>query len=309
VRALAPKPYRGDVIAAGVVVLTAGVVLAALRLDADGALLAVAAPAAGVVLAMAVLSAPGEAARPYVTILAVGGWILALLALAGLARVLGAADLRGAGTIAWLAAAVASLAGALAVGKGLPALSALGAVSATVGVAAAVIWALDPGDRPGATRWVLLVATLGFGVAAVGWRDHRRRHAVALADAAGIALLGIAATLGVLAPLGVRADVLDPSPGAASWGWEALLLLAAWGLIAYAAVDRERVPGFIGVLALAGFALVAARGDTGLPGWPLLLLVLGAGVLAFGLRPAREVPPEPGSDAPPAPPLSIDSPR
>ena len=308
-RALAPKPYRGDVIAAGVVVLTAGMALAALRLDADGALLALAAPAAAVVLAMAVLSAPGEAARPYVTIIAVGGWLLALLALADLARVLGAADLRGAGTIAWLAAALAALAACLAVGKGLPALSALGAVSATAGVAAAVIWALDPADQPGAARWVLLAATLGFGVAAVGWRDHRRRHAVALADSAGIALLGIAATLGALAPLGVRAGVLEPSPGAAGWGWEALLLLAAWGLIAYAAVDRERVPGFIGVLALAGFALVAARADGGLLGWPLLLLVLGAVAVAFGLRPAREMPPEPGSDAPPAPPLSLDSPR
>jgi hypothetical protein len=306
VRALAPKPYRGDVIAAGVVVLTAGVVLAALRLDADGALLALAAPAAAVILAMTVLSAPGDASRPYVTILAVGGWICALLALADLARVLGAADLRGAGTIAWLGAVLAVLAGALAVGKGLPALSALGAVSATACVAGAVIWALDPADQPGAARRVLLAATLGFGVAAVGWRDHRRRHAVALADSAGIALLGIAATLGTLAPLGVRAAVLEPSPGAAAWGWEALLLLAAWGLIAYAAVDRERVPGFIGVLALAGFALVAARGDHGLGGWPLLLMVLGAGAVAFGLRPAREVPPEPGSDAPPAPPLSID---
>ena len=308
-RALAPKPYRGDVIAAGVVVLTAGVALAALRLRADGALLALAAPAAVVVIAMAVLSAPGEAPRPYVTILAVGGWICALLALADLARVLGAADLRGAGTIAWLAAAVALLAGALAVGKGLPALSALGALSATACVAGAVVWALDPADPAGATRWVLLAATLGFGVAAVGWRDHRRRHAVALADSAGIALLGIAATLGALAPLGVRVEVLDPAPGAAPWGWEALLLLAAWGLIAYAAVDRERVPGFIGVLALAGFALVAARGDSGLLGWPLALLVLGAGAVAFGLRPAREAPPEPGSDAAPAPPLSIDSPR
>jgi hypothetical protein len=306
VRALAPKPYRGDVIAAGVVVLTAGLAVAALRLRADGALLALAGPAALVVLAMAVLSERGEAPRPYVTILAVGGWICALLALADLARVLGAADLRGAGTIAWLGAVLAVLAGGLAVRKGLPALSALGAMSATACVAAAVIWALDPADQPGAARWVLLAATLGFGVAAVGWRDHRRRHAVALADSAGIALLGIAATLGALSPLGARVDVLETSPGAAAWGWEALLLLAAWGLIAYAAVDRERVPGFIGVLALAGFALVAARGDRGLPGWPLLLLVLGAGAVAFGLRPAREVPPEPGSDAPPAPPLSID---
>ena len=172
-----------------------------------------------------------------------------------------------------------------------------------------LISALDPADQPGAARWVLLAATLSFGVAAVGWRDHRRRHAVALADSAGIALLGIAATLGALDPLGVRVDVLDPSPGAAPWGWEALLLLAAWGLIAYAAVDRERVPGFIGVLALAGFALVAARGDSGLLGWPLVLLALGAGAVAFGLRPARETPPEPGSDAPPVPPVFIDSPR
>jgi hypothetical protein len=311
-RALRPKPYRGDVVAAGVVVLTTGTLVAELRLAATwaaGPRLALAAAGAALVLAMAVLAPRQDARRPYVTILALAGWVLALLALVELAAVLGADRPGGSGAVAWIGAALGALAGALAAARDLAALTAVGAVSATAAAVGLVDWALDPADRGQAARWVLAGAMLVLGVAAVGLRDRRRRHAVALADGAGLALLGVAATLGALAPLGVGLAAAEPLPPRAPWAWEALLLLGSWGLVAYASVDRERVPGVLGVGVALAFTVVAARGDRGLAGWPLALLLLGAGAVAFGLRPARELPPEPGSDRPPAPPLPLDLPR
>jgi hypothetical protein len=308
--ALRPKPYRGDVVAAGVVVLTTGTLVAELRLGATwaaGPRLALAAAGAVLVLAMAVLAPRQDARRPYVTILALAGWVLALLALVELAAVLGAGRPGGSGAVAWIGAALGALAGALAAARDLAALTAAGAVSATSAAVGLVDWALEPADRGQAARWVLAAAMVVLGVAAVGLRDRRRRHAVALADAAGLALLGVAATLGALAPLGVGLAVAEPLPPSAPWPWEALLLLGSWGLVAYASVDRERVPGGLGVGVALAFAVVAARDDRGLAGWPLALLLLGAATVAFGLRPARELPPEPGSDRAPAPPLPLDS--
>jgi hypothetical protein len=309
--ALRPKPYRGDVVAAGVVVLATGTLVAELRLAetwAAGPRVALAAAGAALVLAMAVLAPRQDARRPYVTILALAGWVLALLTLVELAALLGAERPGGSGAVAWLGAALGALAGALAAARDLAALTAVGAVSATAAAVGLADWVLEPADRGQAARWVLAGAVLVLGVAAVGLRDRRRRHAVALADAAGLALLGVAATLGALAPLEVELAVAEPLPARAPWGWEALLLLGAWGLVAYASVDRERAPGVLGVGVAIAFAVVAARGDRGLAGWPLALLLLGAGAVAFGLRPARELPPEPGSDRSPAPPLPLDLP-
>ena len=78
-----------------------------------------------------------------------------------------------------------------------------------------------------------------------------------------------------------------------AFGWKLFLLAIGFGLIAYAGVDRERGPGFIGVAVLAVFVVL-----TGLPtsahgslvGWPLFLLVIGGAGLAIGLRPRRPLP-------------------
>ena len=80
---------------------------------------------------------------------------------------------------------------------------------------------------------------------------------------------------------------------------QAFLLLIGSGLVAYAAIDREPGPGYLGVAVLGAFTLlagapVAARGS--LIGWPLFLLVIGGAGIAIGLRPRRPLPPSPDAN-------------
>jgi hypothetical protein len=82
----------------------------------------------------------------------------------------------------------------------------------------------------------------------------------------------------------------------APFGWKLWILIVAFGLIAYAGVDRERGPAYIGVVMLLGFALLvgySASSRGSLVGWPLFLLIIGAGGIAIGLRPRAPLPPEP----------------
>ena len=81
-----------------------------------------------------------------------------------------------------------------------------------------------------------------------------------------------------------------------------MLLGAGCGLIAYAGVDREPGPGYLGFVVLASFVLIAgpdARDGASILGWPLVLLLLGGALLVIGLRPRRELPPEPGPEETP----------
>ena len=50
------------------------------------------------------------------------------------------------------------------------------------------------------------------------------------------------------------------------------MLLAGLALVAYAGGDREPGPGYLGVLVLVGFVIVAALGEDASVGWPLLLV-------------------------------------
>lgn len=63
------------------------------------------------------------------------------------------------------------------------------------------------------------------------------------------------------------------------FGWKLFLLAVGFGLVAYAGVDRERGPAFIGVAVLGVFALLTgfpSSGSGSLAGWPLFLFVIGA---------------------------------
>src|SRR5206468_758835 len=80
------------------------------------------------------------------------------------------------------------------------------------------------------------------------------------------------------------------------FGWDLVALGGGFGLLAYAAVDREPGPALIGFLTLLIFTATVGpkfANDHSVVGWPLFLLILGGvGVLA-GLRPMRPLPPEP----------------
>ncbi len=80
-----------------------------------------------------------------------------------------------------------------------------------------------------------------------------------------------------------------------------MLLAAGLGLVAYAGVDREAGPGYLGAAILLLFTLLVGmpgEGGASLWFWPLVLLAIGGAMIAAGLRPRRELPPEPDRGGP-----------
>ena len=141
---LRPKPFRGDVVAAGVVVLVTLVWVVAMRFDVawgDGAHLAYAAVALAFVTTMAVLAPmEGSAPRAYQSVLYVAVALL-MAVLAPLADLLGSGGVvRSAGTVTWVLAALAALALAFATRRNSAACTLLGALAAGVAVLAVVAW-------------------------------------------------------------------------------------------------------------------------------------------------------------------------
>lgn len=309
VAALTPHPHRGDLIAAGAVPLALGVLLVNARFDAawaNGILLVLTALACALVLGMGLLSPlEGERPRSYQQVLLLAGLLLGFVALLRFAQVLGADDpLGAAGSRVWVFTVVAVGAGWIARMRRSAICALVAALAGLAAVLAFVDWAFDP-EGPGTTRWVLLALAIGFTLAALARRDRARRESVYLIDAAGVAilLLGltfVGALFGILTLLGVPGE----APGG---GWKLVLLGGGLGLVAYAGVDREPGPAYLGTAILLLFV-----GLVGIPGadgaslwfWPLVLLLLGAVAVAAGLRPRQPLPPEPappGRDGPTEP--------
>jgi hypothetical protein len=170
---------------------------------------------------------------------------------------------------------------------------------------------------------MLVVLSLAFMGGALRLRNGRRRHSVQLVNAAGLAALVLGLLYVVNAAVASFAnsliDKLQNTPGLAvlssfvpgngvGFGWQLYLIAIGFGLVAYAAVDHEPGPGYIGAAVLVVFALVVGlRGAGGgsIVGWPLFLLVIGAAGLAIGLRPREPLPPPPGRREP-APTIPIE---
>jgi hypothetical protein len=308
---LRPKPFRGDVVAAGIVVLTTLVVSVALRFaDAWPAEthLAYVTVAWGFVTMLALLAElEGEHPRAYQSILYVASIALFVTALIELTRAAGAQDddVLGAETLTWIATTVMLFALAFAIGRNSAVCTLIGALAGGLATLAAVQWLWSP-DSFVPFRWLLLALTCAYGLFAIGQRDRRLRHGVALIDAAGIAVIIIAFSLLDDSTIMIAGNRLR---GATSvgWGWELLVLAVGFGLIAYSSVDRQPGPAYLGVLNLAGFAVVTAQ-DADSPnflGWPLVLALAAAFLLVVGLRPTTPAPPPPDVDAPTPPPLPL----
>jgi len=306
IAALTPHPHRGDLIAAGAVPLALGVLLVNVRFGgqwATGILLLLSALACALVLGMGLL-APLEAERPraYQQVLLLAGLVLGFVALLRLAHVLGAdAPLAAAGSRTWIFLVV-TLGAALVAWVRRSAICALvAALAGIVAVLSFVGWAFAPSGYA-TTRWVLLALAIGLVLGALARRDVQRRESVYLIDAAGVAVLVLGVTfLGAAVaaftpvPVGLLHIVHIPT-SAPGGGWKLVLLAAGLGLVAYAGVDREPGPAYLGALILLVFvALVGIPGAAGasLWFWPLALLLLGGAAIGFGLRPRRELPPEP----------------
>jgi hypothetical protein len=290
---LRPLPHRGDVVAAGAVALAALVLLLQLRFNglwSEGVHLAYAAAAVGFVGALA-LRAPreGPEPRPYESALLASTLALAVPALTRLAQALGSDGLNSSGTVAWVGGVLAVLGFGLAAARASALCVLLGAVALGVGLLGAVQWLFEP-RTPQAMRWVLLALASGFALATVAQRDRRPRHAVALADAGGLAALALAVSLVIG---GILNFGFAPMRGAGT-GWELFLYACGFGLCAYSAVDRASGPGWIGAAVLAVTTVAAAGSEPTLLGWPLVLAVAAGALLVIGLRPSRPLPPAPG---------------
>jgi hypothetical protein len=304
---LRPHPHRGDVIAAGAVPLATAAIVIELRMTqwSLGARFVVVGLIAVLLLAMGWLAElEDEEPRPYHSLLLISGLLPLIVALQLLAEVLGAARPPGAGGATWMFGVESGVAVAAARRSNSSACTLIAALAAAVAVEALVTWVFAPRGS-GTFRAILVVLTLALGAGAVRLRDRRRRHAVALVNAAGIVALVLALSfllqhLVASAVSRVGQSSLFGGSGAASFGWKLYLLAVAFGLIAYAAVDREPGPAYVGTAVLFAFALLVglptgARGS--LAGWPLFLLVIGAAGLVIGLRPRRPLPPAPGQTA------------
>jgi hypothetical protein len=309
---LRPKPFRGDVIAAGVVVLITLVWVVEVRFAGawgPGVRLAWALVPWAFVAALAVLAPmEGDAPRAYQSVLYVGTVVLALTVLIALGEVLGARRaFSSEGNATWVLAVLAGLSLAFATRRNSAVCTLLGALSGGGAVLAFVGWAFHP-VGVARFRWILLGLMVLFAFLAVAQRDRRLRHGVALIDAAGLAVLAIALTFvqeGVL--FGMLLPPAGGGDGHVGWGWELLIAAAGFGLIAYSSVDRQPGPAYLGVANLIAFAVITSLGVSGdgatLLGWPLALGVAAAVLLVIGLRPTTPAPPPPDVDAPEPPPL------
>ena len=293
------EPFRGDQVAAGVVVLAALVALLQLRMGWSEEAHLATAGAATIFCGLLIVGLPPEP-RPYVSAILLCTLGLAAVALGRLAQVLGVERV-AAGTVTWIAATLGVLA------AGLARRHDTANATLVVGLAAVVVpvgfwtWAVDAG--PGVQRLMLLLSAIGLALGTVALRDRRPTHAAQLADAGGLALVAI-----VAAPLLDRLGVVAGGGEGIGWGWELPVLVGGFGVLAYGAVDRQRGPVLVGLLCVAGFCASAA-GSGGLLGWPLVLALAAAFMLVVGLRPTTPAPPEPepGEPAAVTPVLARDS--
>jgi hypothetical protein len=249
----------------------------------------------------------GERPRAYQSILYVATFFLALAMLKNLADVLGANNpINASGTIVWVGLVLLVLCIWFSARRNSAIMTLLGAVSFAAVAEAFVDWVFSPN---GATtfRWILLLLILAFVLASLSQRGARPRHGVQLINAAGLAAVVLGLTFALDLIFSGISSVLGGGPQrhGVGTGWELFLLACGFGLIAYAAVDREPGPAYIGVLVLALFVGIAApRSASGasLIGWPIVLLIMAGAMLAVGLRPSRPLPPPPDAGAPPPPP-------
>jgi hypothetical protein len=248
-----------------------------------------------------------EFPRAYQTVLLLAGLVLLAVTIDRFAGVLGSDPFASSGSLTWTTALFAGVAAVPAWGRINSPICAL--VELLVGglfVLAIVDWIFSP-EGPTTSRWILVVLILVYVALHVYWRDRKRRHAVHFVNAAGIAGLILALSFTFFALLeGVFAGnegggFAVANPG--TW-WEIVILAVGMGLVAYAGVDREPGPAYLGFAVLLVFVLLAgvpSSDGASIIGWPLLLLLLGGVALAAGLRPIRPLPPSPDAGAEPAP--------
>lgn len=306
-----PKPFRGDQVAAGTVVLTLLVLLLNVRFGDDwsrGVHLAYTSAAALFVLGMSV-AAPMEPPGPpaWHSTLYVAGFFLAVGGLVNLADVLGSDG--GAGTVTWVGAALTLLAAWMSRVRGAASGTLLAALSAVATSVAALEWVFSP-DDVSTFRYLLLLDIVVLSLMALWQRIRGPAHGVQLLNVVGLTLLAIALTFafsmigGVFS--GFTGDGATPTQFHIAWGWTLLIVAGGIGILSAGAADNERGNVLVGIVLLLAFVVMANEGN--LLGWPILLGGAAAALLVIGLRPSTPLPSEPPGDAGsrlPSPPFPV----
>jgi hypothetical protein len=290
-------PSRGPLAAGGLLVLALAAFLIGTRFDgdwSDGALLLVSGLPALLAIAVSVL-APEDPLppAPWLSAVLVTAFLLTVTALSDLAEVLGAEDgVSASGTLTWVGFLATSLAAYFAWSRNSAVCGLLAGVTGTITLLAFVDWVFGLDDPLKTFRWLLLVAAAALVAASVAVGAARERHGVALVNAAGLAVFGLALTFAaeaLVAAIGT-AFTGGSADTTAGWGWELVILAGGLGLLAYAVLRREPGPGYLAVANLLAFTLISAQTEDGpsLLGWPLVLLLASLGLLVTALRQTPE---------------------
>lgn len=304
---------RGPVLAAGGVLLAAAVGMLAIRLESSwgkGVHLIVELAAFAVIFGLAWLSPLAERPLAYQATLAVTGLLMLVLVLFRLADVFGVDDAGNSGTLIWISAIFTAVAVLSAVRFDSVASAIFAGIGAVVFVVAVIDKLFDP-EGLTTFRWIFFLLTIAAAAAAGALaQGPRPGFAVAAVDIAGLLLIVLAASFAanrIAAAFNPLSSGLgEGSPG---FGWKVVLIAGSLAVIAYAAMRRERGPGYVGAFALVtAIAVIATpRGDASILGWPLVLLLAAGAALALGLRqgtgsPPAAAPPAPGTREQPPPP-------
>jgi hypothetical protein len=228
------------------------------------------------------------------SVLIVVGLVIALPALLQLATVLGVDDpFSESGTLTWVFAAWGAICLSAVVVQGSAIALLFTALAAIAVVLVGSDWIFDLTSLD-TFRYLLAVLTGFFFLAALVAGGRPRQSAV-LADAAGIAAIGLGALLTIelfVSLFGsIATSIFSGEEGTSAtvpWGWELFELLAGLALLWFAARDREPGPAYFGGIVLTFFllgAIVKIEDNPSITGWPLALLIMGSVILAVTLRP------------------------
>jgi hypothetical protein len=268
----------GTLVAMAGVALTVTVALVTFRFGDEwgaGVLFLLAAVPAAAVLAYALPVDVATRPPAWLSGLYGAAFVLAVIALANLADVLGASEDPGSGAIVWTGALLAAGWGAIAWARGSGLSALLAAAAAAVTLVAFVDFAFDP-DGASTFRYVLVAIAAVLVVAAAVVSATRLDHATALADVAGLTALALALTF-AFELLFFSFGGEETQRAGTAWGWELALLLVGAALCAFAAIHHVAGPGWIGATVLAAFALLAIDSeDPSLVGWPIVLAIVTA---------------------------------
>jgi hypothetical protein len=282
--------------AIGGVLLAAAVVMIQDRMEdawSHGAHFALAIGVFAVLYGLAVASTPEEAPRPTVaqSALFVASLVVLVAAVIRLGQVAGNDNPEEhAGTVVWMALVF----GAIALYPALRLGSAICTLAAALALGIAFVEFCHKflgADRPDAFRWLFLITSVAFAVAAAIVRARRPRHAAQLVNAMAVGSLAILGTVAFGIAFG---DEGDSVPHLSTW-WEFVALALPLAAIAYALVFRERGPAWSGAAVLAIAVLVIGEPESvigsnahaTLKGWPLVLLGAGTVAIVAGFVEAR----------------------